>query len=310
MELEAALQKYFGFQSFRSGQREVIDHVLAGRDVLAVLPTGLGKSLCYQLPAQLLDGITLVISPLIALMRDQVEALRRRGFKNATFLNSSLDGATQGTRYDEIEQGWYKLVYVAPERCDSPRFRTMLSKVKVGLFVIDEAHCISQWGHDFRPHYRTMLKRLPELQDATVLAMTATATAEVRKDIIAVLGRKMEMVVADFNRPNLVFDVVEVEDRREKDARLLSMVRGEEQGAVIVYASTRKEAEAVCTLLRQHDVGACVYHAGLASNVRTEAYHQFQQGKRRVIVATVAFGMGIDKPNVRRVIHYNITGSL
>ncbi|HYL98814.1 MAG TPA: DEAD/DEAH box helicase, partial [Blastocatellia bacterium] len=184
MELESALQKHFGFESFRSGQREITQHVLSRRNTLAVLPTGLGKSLCYQLPAQLLDGITLVISPLIALMRDQVEALRNRGIKNATFLNSSLDAATQGARYEEIEQGWYKLVYIAPERCDSARFRTMLGKAKVDLLVIDEAHCISHWGHDFRPHYRTLLKRLPELDDATVLAMTATATPEVQRDIV------------------------------------------------------------------------------------------------------------------------------
>jgi ATP-dependent DNA helicase RecQ len=308
-ELQSVLHEKFGFEQFRSGQREVIEHVLAGRHTLAVLPTGLGKSLCYQLPAQMLSGITLVISPLIALMRDQVDKMRQRGFQNVTFLNSSLDQSAIAARYTDIERGKYKLVYVAPERCDSPRFQRLVTQSQIGLVVIDEAHCISQWGHDFRPHYRTLLKRLPELERATLLAMTATATAEVRKDIAAALGRPMEQVVADFNRPNLFFEVRAVEDRTLKSENLLRMLSSDEDPA-IVYCSTRKEAEATRDILKSRGTSVCMYHAGMPLRDRDEAQRLFQSGQRRVMVATVAFGMGIDKPDVRRVIHFNIPGSI
>ncbi|HEY6328454.1 MAG TPA: ATP-dependent DNA helicase RecQ [Blastocatellia bacterium] len=308
-ELETVLKEKFGFDQFRNGQRDVIERVLARRHTLAVLPTGLGKSLCYQLPAQMLGGLTLVVSPLIALMKDQVDAMRQHGFNNVTFLNSSLDQSAIAARYNDIERGKHKLVYVAPERGDSPRFQKLLSNVAVDLLVIDEAHCISQWGHDFRPHYRTLLKRLPELDKATVLAMTATATPEVRKDIETALGLTMEYVVADFNRPNLSFEVIKVEDRRSKEQTLLEMLTGDESPA-IVYTSTRKEAEATRAFLDSRKVSACLYHAGLSTADRATAHRLFQGSEKRVMVATVAFGMGIDKPDIRRVIHFNIPGSL
>lgn len=234
--LERALRKHFGFEQFRPGQRQVIEHVLAGRHTLAVLPTGLGKSLCYQLPAQLLPGLTVVVSPLIALMQDQVAALQRRGFGNVTYLSSTLSPAEIGRRCNEIERGFYKLIYVAPERCDSPRFQQLVRERELSLVVIDEAHCISQWGHDFRPHYRTLLTRLPELRRATFLALTATATPEVQDDIAATLALPaLERISADFNRPNLHFNVIRADERAAKDARLLELLR-QEDGAAIVYA--------------------------------------------------------------------------
>ena len=309
-DLDNALEKYFGFQSFRNGQREVVQRVVDRKDTLAVMPTGVGKSLCYQLAAQMLPGMTLVVSPLIALMQDQVDSLRRRKMGGVTFLSSALDSVTIGERYADIERGEYKLIYVAPERCDSQRFQGLIKKSQVDLLVIDEAHCISQWGHDFRPHYRTLLERLPELSRATILAVTATATPAVQDDIVATLGRpKMARVVADFDRPNLHLEVINVHSRDLKDRRLLELLSGE-SGPAIVYCSTRKEAEAAYELLQEEKISSCLYHAGLDTGRRAESQRLFQQDKRRVIVATVAFGMGIDKPDIRRVIHYDMPGSL
>lgn len=309
-DLERALREQFGFDSFRPNQREVIEHLLAARHTLAVLPTGLGKSLCYQLPAQLMPGLALVISPLIALMQDQVEALRRRGFRNVTSLSSALSPAEVGRRLGEIETGQHKLVYVAPERFDSPRFQQLVRQSELSLVVIDEAHCISQWGHDFRPHYRTLLARLPELRRATFLAVTATATLEVQNDIAATLSLpSLERVIADFDRPNLRLETIKADQREDKDNQLIEMLK-HESGAAIVYASTRKEATTAHQLLLQSGIDATLYHAGLGTGQRVEAQQRFLQDECRVIVATVAFGLGIDKPNVRRVIHYNVPGSL
>lgn len=309
-EIERALREHFGFERFRPNQREVIEHTLAQRHTLAVLPTGLGKSLCYQLPAQLLDGLTLVISPLIALMQDQVDAMARRGFTNVTSLSSALQPAEIGRRYGEIERGAYKLVYIAPERCDSPRFQQLVRQAKISLVVIDEAHCISQWGHDFRPHYRTLLARLPELKRATFLALTATATSEVQRDIVAALALPdVQRIIADFNRPNLHLEAIHVDGREEKDARLIELL-SPDGDAAIVYASTRKEAEKIYETLRSRGFDVCLYHAGLDTARRNESQRRFLQGDCRIIVATVAFGLGIDKPDVRRVVHYNVPGSL
>jgi ATP-dependent DNA helicase RecQ len=309
-ELERALREHFGFERFRPNQREVIEGALAHRHTLAVLPTGLGKSLCYQLPAQLMNGLTLVISPLIALMQDQVDALARRGFKNVTYINSALSPAEVGRRLSDIERGLCKLVYIAPERCDSPRFQQLVRQTEIALVVIDEAHCISQWGHDFRPHYRTLLARLPELKRATFLALTATATPDVQRDIAAALALPgIQRVIADFNRPNLYFEAVRIDDRESKDERMVELLSGDD-GAAIVYASTRKEAETVHRLLESRGFDVALYHAGLDTAKRSEAQRRFLRGDCRIITATVAFGLGIDKPDVRRVIHYNIPGSL
>jgi ATP-dependent DNA helicase RecQ len=308
--LQQSLQRIFQFEQFRAGQREVIECVLDGRHTLAVLPTGSGKSLCYQLTAQMLPGITLVVSPLIALMQDQVDALQRQGIRNATCLSSALDPSELGARYQDIEQGRYKLVYVAPERCDSLRFQQLVRSAPIDLLVIDEAHCISQWGHDFRPHYRTLSRRLPELKRATVLALTATATPNIQDDIVRTLDLPhIERIVGDFNRPNLRFEVIKLDRREEKDKRLIELL-SEEKGSAIVYTSTRKEARQAFELLAGHGIKVRLYHAGLEPEERTRAQRDFQGDRARIIVATVAFGMGIDKPDIRRIIHYNIPGSL
>ncbi len=309
-QLTAQLIKVFGFEGFRPGQREVIEHLLQGHHTLAILPTGSGKSLCYQLTAQMLSGLTLVISPLIALMQDQVEGLRRRGIDNATCLSSALVSTELATRYAQVERGRYKLIYIAPERCDSPRFQQWVRTAPVDLLVIDEAHCISQWGHDFRPHYRTLSRRLPELRRATVLALTATATPAVQEDIVRTLELPtMQSVIGDFNRPNLRFEVISIARPQEKAARLVELL-SQEHDAVIVYTSTRREAQAVFQLLAGRGFSVCLYHAGLDAEQRTQAQRDFQDDRVQIMVATVAFGMGVDKPNIRRIIHYNIPGSL
>ena len=310
-KLDRTLREQFNFTHFRAGQREVIEHVLAQRHTLAVLPTGSGKSLCYQLPAQQLPGLTLVVSPLIALMHDQVTSLTRRGITNATFLSSALTASEIGQRYQEIEQGKYKLVYIAPERCDAPRFQQLINQRELSLVVIDEAHCISQWGHDFRPHYRTLFTRLPALRRATFLALTATATSEVQNDIAAALDLPtLERIIADFNRPNLRFESFHLDRREDKDAKLIELLKATNDGAAIVYANTRKEAQTVQQTLQARGLNAGLYHAGLAAAERTAAQEKFQRDECPIIVATVAFGLGIDKPNVRRVIHYNLPGSV
>lgn len=305
-----SLQNLFGFEFFRPGQREVIELILNDRHTLAVLPTGLGKSLCYQLAAYLKPGITLIISPLIALMQDQVDSLARHGIKSATCISSTLDPSEIGARYKDIERGLYKLIYIAPERCDSLRFQEIIRKSQIDLLVIDEAHCISKWGHDFRPHYRTLSQRLPQIKHTTILALTATATPAVQDDIIKALDQPdMKRIIGDFNRPNLHFEVFKFNRREEKDTKLIELL-SDEKGPVIVYASTRKETRIVFDLLRKYKFNVGLYHAGLSSKERTQAHYNFQNDKTQIIVATVAFGMGIDKPDIRRIIHYNITGSL
>jgi ATP-dependent DNA helicase RecQ len=309
-QLENALRRHFGFERFRAGQRETIENILANRHTLAVLPTGLGKSLCYQLAAKMLPGVTLVISPLIALMQDQVDALRERGFDDATAITSALDPAHVGARLAGIERGQYRLIYVAPERFDSPRFQQIMRRLDVSLMVIDEAHCISQWGHDFRPHYRNLLERLPELRQATVLAVTATATIDVQKEIVETLRLpSIEKVIGDLNRANLRFECARAEGREEKDARLAELL-DRTDGAAIIYASTRREAERVYSLLKDRNLSCALYHAGLEAEHRAASQRDFQQGRSQIIVATVAFGMGIDKSNIRSVIHYNIPASI
>ncbi len=310
--LQQTLQEVFQFAQFRPGQREVIERVLTGQPTLAVLPTGSGKSLCYQLPAYLKreQGVTLVISPLIALMQDQVEALAHRGLTYATCLNSALDPSELATRYREIERGNYQLIYVAPERFDSLRFQRCLRSAPVWLLVIDEAHCISQWGHDFRPHYRTLSHRLPALQRAAVLALTATATPAVQEDIVRTLGLpNMGCIVGDFDRPNLQLEVLQLQRREEKESRLIELLSAE-QSPAIVYTSTIKEAKNVYALLKKSKLSVGLYHGKLESQERTQAHSDFQADRTRIMVATVAFGMGIDKPDIRRIIHYNIPGSL
>lgn len=288
----------------------MIDNVMHGRHTLALLPTGYGKSLCYQVPSQVLPGVTLVVSPLIALMQDQVNGLLRRGLNNVTLLNSSIAWDERDLRMAGIRAGAYKLVYVAPERFESARFRQLLSTIDVSLLVIDEAHCISQWGHDFRPQYRNLSGHLSHVPGATILALTATATPPVQKDIVQSIALpEMHVVVGSFDRPNLRLEVRGCRNNFEKDDYLFRLLRST-SAPVIVYTSSRKETEALSQRLRSHGVKAAHYHAGLKSELRQKVQRDFEQETPSVIICTVAFGMGIDKANVRHVVHYNLPGSI
>ena len=304
-----SLHEHFGFDDFREGQREVIAAVLGGKDAVVVMPTGSGKSLCYQLPALMLDGATLVVSPLIALMKDQVDALHARQLP-ATFINSSIPEREQWSRIEALRHGEFKLVYVAPERFRSSRFLDALRSVSVSLFAVDEAHCISTWGHDFRPDYLRLKNVIPLLGKPQTLALTATATPYVRSDIIEQLGLlKPETFVSGFDRPNLAIDVVHTEKEREKVARIKRLATTS-NGSGIIYASTRKAVEQVTSQLRELGLNASAYHAGLSDPARVKAQEEFMAGRTQMIVATNAFGMGIDKPDIRFVAHYQMPGSI
>ncbi len=308
--LERTLRERFGLEQFRPGQREVIADVLARRDVLCVMPTGGGKSLCYQLPALLLDGLTLVVSPLIALMKDQVDALTARGLR-ATLLNSTLDPSEQRARLLEIEGGRYDLVYVAPERFRSGRFVEAMARIRPALLAVDEAHCISEWGHDFRPDYARIGQARRALGMPPCIALTATATDLVRRDIADQLDlREPRQFVTGFDRPNLSYHVVEARKDHDKLTALAEAL-ARAPGPAIVYASSRARCETIGQFLR-HDLKrpSAVYHAGLSREDRTAAQESFMDGDVEVVVATNAFGMGVDKADVRSVVHYNLPGTL
>jgi ATP-dependent DNA helicase RecQ len=300
----------FGLTSFRPGQREVIETVLAGDDCLCVMPTGGGKSLCYQLPAIVQPGLTLVVSPLIALMKDQVDQLAALGLP-ATFINSTLTPDEQSQRLERMAAGDYHLVYVVPERFRSPRFLDAVRRSRLRLLAIDEAHCVSEWGHDFRPDYSRLGRYREQIGNPPTIALTATATAAVRSDIVALLSlREPKSFVTGFARPNLHYQVLSPSNPREKDELLVQFLT-EQRGSGIIYASTRKRCEEVAELVAtrtRRSVG--VYHAGLAPDERHAAQDAFMSGRSEVVVATLAFGMGIDKSDVRFVVHYNMPGSL
>ena len=309
-DLDQTLHDRFGLAQFRPGQREVIENVLNGRDVLCVMPTGGGKSLCYQLPALLLDGLTLVVSPLIALMKDQVDALNERGLR-ATLLNSTLDPNEQRVRLNEIEAGRYDLVYVAPERFRSPRFVETMLRVRPALLAVDEAHCISEWGHDFRPDYARIGLARRQIGDPPCIALTATATDLVRRDIADQLElRSPEQFVTGFDRPNLSYAVVDARRDADKLAALAGVLE-RAPGPSIIYASSRNRCEAIGQFLHDHlQRPAVVYHGGLGRDDRADAQDRFMTGEVAVVVATNAFGMGVDKADIRSVIHYNLPGTL
>lgn len=301
---QALLKHYYGYNEFRSGQVKVISSLLAGRDALAIMPTGAGKSICFQIPALLLPGVTLVISPLISLMKDQVDALNNQGIP-ATYINSSLSGEETRQRLSELAGGRYKLVYVAPERLELNTFQTSLRELDISMIAIDEAHCVSQWGHDFRPSYRNIAPFIRKLAPRPIVgAFTATATPEVKTDIIASLSlAKPDVYVTGFDRPNLSFSVLRGENKQKF---LLEYVKTNAKQSGIIYAATRKEVEQLHAFLRQKGYAAGRYHAGLDDSERTMMQEQFLYDDIRVMVATNAFGMGIDKSNVRYVIHYNM----
>src|SRR6266850_7136818 len=304
-----SLRAHFGFDEFREGQREVIGTILEGKDAVVVMPTGSGKSLCYQLPAMMLGGATLVVSPLIALMKDQVDALQARGLP-ATFINSSIPEREQWSRINAVRRGEFKLVYIAPERFRSCRFLDALRSISISLFAIDEAHCISTWGHDFRPDYLRLKSVIQSLPDVQTLALTATATPYVRSDIIQQLGlANPPTFVSGFDRPNLSIDVVHTEKEREKIARIKRLAKTHE-GSGIIYASTRKAVEQVARELEERGLSVSTYHAGISDALRIKAQENFMTGRTQMIVATNAFGMGIDKPDIRFVAHYQMPGSI
>jgi ATP-dependent DNA helicase RecQ len=308
MDLTSILRERFGFAEFRPAQEQVIAKIMAGHNVLAVMPTGSGKSLCYQLPALALPGLTLVVSPLIALMKDQVDQLNHLGLP-ATVINSTVPRDQQRSRLQQAINGRVKLLYVAPERFQNDEFRAGLARTKVSLFAVDEAHCISLWGHDFRPDYLRLRRVINELKSPPVLALTATATPAVRRDITAQLGIEgAAPVVSGFDRPNLYLEVREVSTAAEKVRAIVELARWAPLG--IVYAGTRKNVEDIYGSLRRAGIETAAYHAGLSIQDRKAVQERFMTASQCVIVATNAFGMGIDRSSVRFVVHADIPDSV
>ncbi len=306
--LDEVLYRNFGFRGFRYPQESVIQQILSGRDVMVVMPTGGGKSLCYQLPALLLPGVTLIVSPLIALMKDQVDALQAKGIA-AALVNSSQTQGEQTEVLNQLRKGAIRLLYVAPERLRNQRFLSILSSCTVSLLAIDEAHCLSQWGHDFRPDYLRIAEALKVLPRPTVAAFTATATPEVRDDILRHLGmRDPDVTVAGFERPNLAFRVSNVSSDTEKVDRIMELLRQHATG--IIYCATRKSTEYVSHALQQAGIKAGFYHGGLTPTERDQVQNAFISGGLPVVVATNAFGMGIDRSDIRLVVHYEMPGSV
>ncbi|VYU65164.1 DNA helicase RecQ [Clostridium tertium] len=298
------LEKYFGYKSFRRGQEEIIDEIINGRDVLAIMPTGGGKSICYQIPSLILDGVTIVISPLISLMKDQVDTLNSTGI-NSAFLNSSLSMYEFNEIMNGIENNKYRIIYVAPERLLSNEFITAITKIKISQIAIDEAHCVSQWGHDFRVSYKGIAIFIDKLIERPIItAFTATASEEVRSDIVNLLKLNSPKVfVTGFDRENLRINIVK---GIEKKKFLVNYIKNNINDSGIIYAATRKEVESIYDLLKKNKINVGKYHAGLSNDERIKNQEKFINDEITVIVATNAFGMGIDKPNIRYVLHYNM----
>lgn len=305
------LKNYFGYSSFREGQEKIVTAILDGKDVLAVMPTGAGKSICYQVPALMLPGITIVISPLISLMQDQVKSLNAAGIR-AAYINSSLSETQITKALEYAAQGVYKIIYVAPERLETREFRQFAERVDISMVTVDEAHCISQWGQDFRPSYLKIVDFVNSLSDRPILsAFTATATEEVKTDIACILGlRDPAVVVTGFDRPNLYYRVESIRTAKGKEEFLADYIEKHPDESGIIYCATRKNVDAVYELLLNKGVPIARYHAGMNSEERKVSQDDFIYDRLSVIVATNAFGMGIDKSNVRYVIHYNMPQSM
>ncbi|HEV3098480.1 MAG TPA: DNA helicase RecQ [Candidatus Udaeobacter sp.] len=307
MDLAPTLKRHFGYDQFRPLQHEIISDALAGRDVLVLMPTGGGKSLCFQLPALIREGLTIVVSPLISLMKDQVDALQTSGIP-ATYLNSTLDRQGAVARWRGLRRGEYRMLYVAPERLMLDTFLERAVNWNIAQFAIDEAHCISEWGHDFRPEYRELKKLRTHFPDVPMMALTATATERVRVDIVKQLKlRDPRCYVASFNRPNLTYRVV---PKTAPYEQLLTLIQSRSNDSGIVYCASRKSADSLARNLTEDGVSAKPYHAGLTSAERTKNQEAFLRDDVRVVTATIAFGMGINKPNVRFVVHYDLPKNL
>lgn len=298
------LQKFYGYEDFRPGQKKVVESLLNRNDTVAIMPTGAGKSICFQIPALLFEGVTLVISPLISLMKDQVDSLRQLGIA-AVYINSSVSKAQLYKDLQNISAGFYKIIYIAPERLTSEYLPDSFKNLNISMVAVDEAHCLSQWGHDFRPSYRNILNFTNSLRIKPIIsAFTATATPEVKTDIINLLGLKQPNVfVTGFDRPNLYFSVLKGE---VKDKFVIDYVKKHQDEAGIIYVGTRKDVDALQVLLEIKGIKAGRYHAGMTDEERNQMQEEFLYDNLSVMVATNAFGMGIDKPNVRYVIHYNM----
>src|ERR1700736_943573 len=307
MDLASTLKTHFGYDAFRPLQREIIDDALAGRDVFVLMPTGGGKSLCFQLPALLRAGLTIVVSPLISLMKDQVDSLRASGIA-ATYLNSTLDRSEATARSRGLHRGEYRMLYVAPERLMLDTFRERALNWNIGQIAIDEPHCMSEWGHDFRPEYRELKQLRTQLPEVPIMALTATATERVKIDILKQLKlRDPRCYVASFNRPNLSYRVV---PKTAPYEQLLAFLRSRLSESGIVYCASRKSTESLARNLNEDGISAKPYHAGLTTQERTQHQEAFLRDNVRVITATIAFGMGINKPNVRFVVHYDLPKNL
>lgn len=298
------LQKFYGYEDFRPGQKKVVESLLNRNDTVAIMPTGAGKSICFQIPALLFEGVTLVISPLISLMKDQVDSLRQLGIA-AVYINSSVSKAQLYKDLQDISAGFYKIIYIAPERLTSEYLPDSFKNLNISMVAVDEAHCLSQWGHDFRPSYRNILNFTNSLRIKPIIsAFTATATPEVKTDIINLLGLKQPNIfVTGFDRPNLYFSVLRGE---VKDKFVIDYVKKHQDEAGIIYVGTRKDVDALQVLLEIKGIKAGRYHAGMTDEERNQMQEDFLYDNLSVMVATNAFGMGIDKPNVRYVIHYNM----
>ena len=303
------LKIHFGYESFRPGQEEAIDHILAGHNTVVILPTGGGKSMIYQLPALIFEGITLVVSPLIALMKDQVDSLDKVGIPS-TFINSSLSPQESENRLRRIKDGYYKIIYIAPERFYNAAFMADLKNLKINLFAIDEAHCISQWGHDFRPSYLRLKDVIKMVGSPIVVALTATATPEVREDITKQLNlTEANYVIRGFARPNLQMAVVQANNSL-KTQYILDALDNDNLGSGIIYVGTRSKADELADLLVERNIKAVVYHAGMDADSRDWVQNSFMRGEAQVVIATNAFGLGINKKDIRFVIHHDLPGTI
>ena len=310
-QLTNALKEYFGFDSFKGNQEAIIENLLSGSDTFVLMPTGGGKSLCYQLPSLLMEGVAIVISPLIALMKNQVDAMRSFSEEDgiAHFINSSLSRSAIEEVKADVLSGKTKLLYVAPESLTKEENIQFLQGVKISFYAVDEAHCISEWGHDFRPEYRKIRPIISQIGNAPVIALTATATPKVQHDIQKNLGMTDAKVFkSSFNRSNLYYEVRKKNQSIDKE--IIKFIKSQEGKSGIIYCLSRKKVEDLAETLRVNGINALAYHAGMDSSARSENQDNFLMEKVEVIVATIAFGMGIDKPDVRYVIHYDIPKSL